>query len=896
MRKLLLTLLLIPFCTIVIAQDYKISPWFEGKGSAIVLSFDDGTDDHPNNAIPILNKHGIHGTFYVNYPQNQKYDWHKKALAEGHEISNHTQNHPHLLTLDATELKNEISDFKKTLMEETGSAVSTFAYPYGEGSEVGVFAHGVQDSVANMHIAGRGVYSHGVESFPYNFAPTNRDYYQLPTLTTVAENFYPMIDLCAKDGGLLPLMYHGIGAPGVFENISLEKFEEQINYIKAKGDSVWITTLEHAIQYHRERKGAKLEEISKPFKIENNWRLSLTDTVRDDWYYFPLSIKLAIPESITAVTAVSQNGHELGFYVDEDTVYFNAVPDRGYIDLDILDCQQADAELTITGKDTFCLPEQMTFELPDNPEYEYSWYRDNELLEETSNKLIAQETGIYKAKIILNECPIVTPKTKIVVTGTCGVPLTDFTVDKDVQFKETSVFFTSTSANLEGEEKYYWNFGTGASLEPGYYGKGPIEVSYDESGSKDISLTVEGSVESIENSKARLLTIEDFTPCHAFKQDFNQGHNASFFQGWHNFKFKTHNDALRIKTFQEGAHQWHTLDYAFNDGEKETLIDFSEPLTDPILKLRIKASDTCRLAISLVDNKGVATVGSIINNVGGLDITAEYQEFEIDFSQLFFQEWEGKEVDSTNIKFIRIAINQGYKDWPFTNKYGFAIDKAFVGTVDIDWISLGQGCEIEKLEANIVTPNIVCQDSSFTVYNHSHIDLTNATLNWTFGSGENIQEITTNGNEAIEPNFETSGNQNISLTITTTNEQIITVSESIKVNVCEEPVTPEEPIDPVEPTDPLGFSTGTKTSDIKLIFKNPFNNSIKGSIYSASTTNGVMSIYDINGSLIINKEINLVQGINDIELNTSSLPQGMYYIKLTTNKTAQSSLLLKMGD
>ncbi|HMN29097.1 MAG TPA: polysaccharide deacetylase family protein [Caldilineaceae bacterium] len=72
------------------------SPWPNGAQGAVSLSFDDGLPSQLELAIPILDKYGLLGTFYVNPRDNyqeQLVPWHKAART-GHEIGNHTVNHP----------------------------------------------------------------------------------------------------------------------------------------------------------------------------------------------------------------------------------------------------------------------------------------------------------------------------------------------------------------------------------------------------------------------------------------------------------------------------------------------------------------------------------------------------------------------------------------------------------------------------------------------------------------------------------------------------------------------------------------------------------------------------------------------------------------------------------
>ncbi len=73
-----------------------VSPWLDRCQGAVSLSFDDGNESQLRLAIPMLNKYGLQATFYLNPKENyreQLQPWRAVAQA-GHEIGNHTVNHP----------------------------------------------------------------------------------------------------------------------------------------------------------------------------------------------------------------------------------------------------------------------------------------------------------------------------------------------------------------------------------------------------------------------------------------------------------------------------------------------------------------------------------------------------------------------------------------------------------------------------------------------------------------------------------------------------------------------------------------------------------------------------------------------------------------------------------
>jgi peptidoglycan/xylan/chitin deacetylase (PgdA/CDA1 family) len=106
----------------------------------VILNFDDGRKTQFTQAKPILDKYGFKATFYVvcNYLENKPgyMDWNevKKLYDEGHDIGSHSMSHAHLGNLSKKDLKFQVGQSKKCL-EDHGIDVTSFAYPFNEGSD-----------------------------------------------------------------------------------------------------------------------------------------------------------------------------------------------------------------------------------------------------------------------------------------------------------------------------------------------------------------------------------------------------------------------------------------------------------------------------------------------------------------------------------------------------------------------------------------------------------------------------------------------------------------------------------------------------------------------------------------------------------------------------------------
>jgi peptidoglycan/xylan/chitin deacetylase (PgdA/CDA1 family) len=121
-----------------------------GRGNRVVLTFDDGTHDFVDNALPVLQELGFTATlFIVAGMVGGRREWkvlpgqpeltpvplldagELRALhADGFTIGSHTMTHPLLTGLGREEAQRELSESRRVLSEIIGAPVDWFAYPY----------------------------------------------------------------------------------------------------------------------------------------------------------------------------------------------------------------------------------------------------------------------------------------------------------------------------------------------------------------------------------------------------------------------------------------------------------------------------------------------------------------------------------------------------------------------------------------------------------------------------------------------------------------------------------------------------------------------------------------------------------------------------------------------
>ena len=145
--------------------------WPDGALGAVSLSFDDGPQSSIDTVIPMLDEHGLKGTFYLSMGDDGPFyrcpdDWRAAALA-GHEIGNHSMTHPcsrnlgfspinlDMLTFD--QMREQVAEAKRRLEEGIPEQKEhSYAYPCGEthvGS--GTTRQSYVPAVAEHYVVGR---------------------------------------------------------------------------------------------------------------------------------------------------------------------------------------------------------------------------------------------------------------------------------------------------------------------------------------------------------------------------------------------------------------------------------------------------------------------------------------------------------------------------------------------------------------------------------------------------------------------------------------------------------------------------------------------------------------------------------------------------------------------
>lgn len=113
------------------AKDKKAKPYC-ARHKCIALTFDDGPWPYTPELLDTLKKHKAKATFFVvgrkvaNRPELTR-----RIAKEGHEIGNHTWNHPNLTELSDEDILEEVRSTSEVIKETIGTAPTLMRPPFG---------------------------------------------------------------------------------------------------------------------------------------------------------------------------------------------------------------------------------------------------------------------------------------------------------------------------------------------------------------------------------------------------------------------------------------------------------------------------------------------------------------------------------------------------------------------------------------------------------------------------------------------------------------------------------------------------------------------------------------------------------------------------------------------
>jgi len=285
----------------IAAVEVSVAPYKGDKAAAVSLTFDDAFDDHHQVVAPMLEQYGFRATFFVIIRHVEIFaGWEawKPVAEKGHEIGNHTWNHPSLPKVkDVETLQREIVDSKAYIEEHIGHPVISFAYPFAKTNE----------EVSKLTLE------------HHEFARLYEPLYGGKDFKVETANQW--VRDAIKKGSWHVGLLHSVSDSVGFKPLQKKTFEAHLKFLKQHEDQLWVDTYGNVGRYLRARDAAELNT-----KREGN-RAEISVTFPEGVHPVLLTLKVKPEEKVTGAV-VTVSGTPVESRMREGVILFDLTPGK----------------------------------------------------------------------------------------------------------------------------------------------------------------------------------------------------------------------------------------------------------------------------------------------------------------------------------------------------------------------------------------------------------------------------------------------------------------------------------------------------------------------------------------------------------------------------------------
>lgn len=246
-----------------LSYGQKPTKSWNNKKCAVVLTYDDALNIHLDKVIPMLDSFRFKGTFYLigSSPavSQRVIEW-RKAAKNGHELGNHSLNHPcdgSLPGRDFVTSENDLSKYtvaravnevriNNTLLNAIdGKKERTFAYPCGDFTINDTLYY---TDLKNDFVGARGVTSKFTPIKDINL--TNIDAFV--QIGSTAAQMIAQVEEAEKKGSFIVFLFHGVGGEHAL-NVDLDEHRKLLEYLKKRENDIWIATMVDVAKFIKEK-------------------------------------------------------------------------------------------------------------------------------------------------------------------------------------------------------------------------------------------------------------------------------------------------------------------------------------------------------------------------------------------------------------------------------------------------------------------------------------------------------------------------------------------------------------------------------------------------------------------------------------------------------------------
>lgn len=293
--------------------DTTVAVWKHNARGAFTMSFDDSMETHARVAMPAIIQRGLVGTWFINpgLARHQAHSkvWEMDGPRNGQEYANHTWEH--IGAKDYREAEFQIGACARYIWALRGpDASKLLAFASGGGTTW---------SISDLER----------EEIKHRYHSITRSS-ELSARTDLGVDGDKLIAKAREsidDGRWVAIHFHGIGDEWL--SIDSAGFIRLLDYLKDHKDKIWSAGWSAAYQYAQERDHARVDLLeTSAARI----RINLTTGLSPELYAEPLTLTTQVPAGWSTV-AVKQNGQSKTIHAQSGMLQYEAVPDRGEIEL-----------------------------------------------------------------------------------------------------------------------------------------------------------------------------------------------------------------------------------------------------------------------------------------------------------------------------------------------------------------------------------------------------------------------------------------------------------------------------------------------------------------------------------------------------------------------------------
>jgi len=257
--------------------------WPNGARAAIVLTYDDAAPSQLDHAVPALDRAGLKGTFFLSNVRLADVARWKAVAASGHELANHTLNHPCLAGTFAMPRRQQLENYTpESVLQEVsqqnvvlaaldGQREHGFAVPCGQTLAGG------QDYLEPLRRSKLVTYSRSADETDDDLRrdAASFDLMRLPgrafTSPAAAAEMVEFAEKAAQSDGLAVYVFHGVG--GDHLSVTADDHGRFVDWLAARRQTYWIATMRDVVQWIAEHKGTPAPSHAGPIVTIDSGKL-----------------------------------------------------------------------------------------------------------------------------------------------------------------------------------------------------------------------------------------------------------------------------------------------------------------------------------------------------------------------------------------------------------------------------------------------------------------------------------------------------------------------------------------------------------------------------------------------------------------------------------------------